>query len=63
MALDPTNVTLTVINTVITSGTLAYLLITDWPALNFWNWIYIIPLDVIFSILWPLYWFAIHGLL
>ncbi len=36
--------------------TLTYLLVQDWPTLNWWNWLIIFPADVFLSEIWPIYW-------
>ena len=43
-------------------ATFIYLIVQDAPDFNAWNWIIIIPCDVILSGLWPLYWAIFHWL-
>lgn len=37
-------------------GTFVYLLSTDAPHFNFWNWVLFLPLDYVLSAIWPIFW-------
>jgi len=37
-------------------ATFLYLVISDWDKFNWWNWILIIPLDLVLATLWPMFW-------
>ena len=37
-------------------ATFLYLVISDWDKFNWWNWILIIPLDLVLATLWPMLW-------
>ncbi|WP_168161420.1 hypothetical protein [Oceanicola sp. S124] len=42
------------------AATFIYLIYKDFPDFNGWNWIFIIPLDMIVAQVWPVYWAILH---
>lgn len=43
-------------------GTFAALMWQDWPTLNWWNWLIILPVNGFLAEIWPLYWLVIRPL-
>jgi|TARA_B110000503_G_scaffold91149_1_gene137673 hypothetical protein len=41
-------------------ATFIYLMVVDWPDVNAWNWIIIIPVNVFLATIWPIYWGILH---
>ncbi|WP_223621196.1 hypothetical protein [Lysobacter sp. ESA13C] len=37
-------------------ATLVYLMISDWPKINWWNWVIFFPVNLFLSEIWPIYW-------
>ncbi len=41
-------------------ATFGYLMYSDWPDMNWWNWIILIPINVFLAQIWPIYWGLLH---
>lgn len=41
-------------------ATFIFLVIEDWPRLNWWNWIIIFPVNQFLSQIWPIYWLVLR---
>jgi len=41
-------------------ATLIALMVKDWPSLNWWNWIIIIPINFFLAEIWPIYWLILR---
>jgi len=37
-------------------ATFIFLIITNWPGFNWWNWIFLIPINFFLACIWPIYW-------
>ncbi len=37
-------------------ATLVWLTADSWPRLNWWNWLIVLPINVLLAQIWPLYW-------
>lgn len=44
------------------TATQIWLIVQDWPKLNWWNWIIIIPIDFFLGEIWPIYWLILRPL-
>ncbi len=42
--------------------TFAYLMAADWPTLNAWNWLIVVPINLFLATIWPIYWGVLHWL-
>ena len=40
--------------------TFIILMVWDWPFLNAWNWLIIIPVNLFLAQIWPIYWAILH---
>lgn len=41
-------------------ATLIYLVFFDGTVYNWWNWIFILPIDVFLATIWPIYWIILR---
>lgn len=42
--------------------TLVWLMVEDWPDINWWNWIIFIPVNFFLAEIWPIYWLILRPL-
>jgi hypothetical protein len=51
------------VHLVASTATQIYLFVEDWPRLNGWNWIIILPIDFFLGEIWPIFWLILRPLL